>query len=420
MTATVATGWIGVAPSHPFGLQTLPYGSMTAPGRDGPRTAVAIGDRVLDLTAASAALLPARAALFTCGTLDGLLAAGPEVWAQVRAAITAWLTDERHRDTVEPLLLPATEVRMRLPFTVADYVDFYSSEHHAANLGRMLRPGSPPLTPNWKHLPVGYHGRAGTVVVSGTPVTRPSGQRRTPDGEIVFGPSTRLDIEAELGFVVGTGSTPGRPVALAAFERHVFGACLVNDWSARDIQAWEYVPLGPLLGKSFATSVSPWVVALAALAQARTTPPPRDPRPLPYLDDTGAEPWGLDVTLEVSLNGYLVSRPPFAGMYWTPAQQLAHLTANGAALRTGDLFASGTVSGPEPGQLGSLIELTRNGSEPLPLPDGTTRAFLHDGDEVVITATAPGPTGTLIGFGEVRGRIAPCRVLHTQSDFTYS
>ncbi|HEU0089073.1 MAG TPA: fumarylacetoacetase [Pseudonocardiaceae bacterium] len=393
--------------SHPFGLQTLPYGSMTTPGDGGPRVTVAVGDRVLDLTTASAALLPTRAALFAGGTLDGLLAAGPDVWTEVRAAITAWLSDQRHRATVEPLLLPATEVTMRLPFTVADYVDFYASEHHATNLGRLLRPGSPPLTPNWKHLPLGYHGRAGTVVVSGTPVIRPTGQRRTPGDEIVFGPSTRLDFEAELGFVVGAGSTPGRAVPLAAFERHVFGACLVNDWSARDIQAWEYVPLGPLLGKSFATSVSPWIVPLAALTSARTVPPPRDPRPLPYLDDTGIAPWGLDITLQVTLNGHTIARPPFAGMYWTAAQQLAHLTSNGAALRPGDLFASGTISGSEPGQQGSLIELTGNGHEPLTLPDGTTRTFLQDGDEVVITAAAAGPAATRIGFGEVRGRVTP-------------
>jgi len=196
-----------------------------------------------------------------------------------------------------------------LPFTVADYVDFYASEHHATNLGRMFRPGAEPLTPNWKHLPIGYHGRSGTVVVSGTPIARPCGQRRSADGDITFGPSQRLDIEAEVGFVVGTPSRLGVPVPLHAFAEHVFGVCLVNDWSARDIQAWEYVPLGPFLGKSFATSISPWIVPLAALTAARVTPPPRDPRPLPYLDDTDAEPWGLDLTLQVHLNGQLISSP---------------------------------------------------------------------------------------------------------------
>jgi fumarylacetoacetase len=290
---------------------------------------------------------------------------------------------------------------------VADYVDFYASEQHATNLGKMFRPGSDPLTPNWKHLPIGYHGRAGTVIVSGSPVVRPCGQRRTPQGETVFGPSTRLDIEAELGVVVGTPSVRGRPVPLADFDRHVFGACIVNDWSARDIQAWEYVPLGPFLGKSFATSISPWIVPLPALAHARTAPPAREPRPLPYLDDTDAEPWGLDVELEVRLNGHPVSRPPFAGMYWTAAQQLAHMTVNGASLRTGDLFASGTVSGPEPGQRGSFIELSWNGTSPITLPDGSTRTFLGDGDEVVVAGSARGPDGTRIGLGEVRGRVLP-------------
>ncbi|MFI7277060.1 fumarylacetoacetase [Streptomyces sp. NPDC049879] len=402
-----ARAWHGVPADHPFGVHTLPYGSFRAEGLPGRRACAAVGDRVLDLTAATAALLPHRAALFASGTLDGLLGAGPAVWAEVRAALTAWLTDERHRPAVEPLLRPAGEVALTLPFTVADYVDFYSSEHHARNLGRLFRPDGDPLTPNWKHLPIGYHGRSGTVVVSGTPVARPTGQRRTADGVITLGPSERLDIEAEVGFVVGTPSTPGRPVPLADAGRHVFGVCLVNDWSARDIQAWEYVPLGPFLGKSFATSVSPWVVPLAALGHARVAPPPRDPRPLPYLDDTGAERWGLDIELTVTLNGHLVARPPFSAMYWTAAQQLAHLTAGGAHVRAGDLFASGTVSGPGAGECGSLIELTRGGAVPLELPGGETRTFLRDGDEVVIAATAPGPGGVRVGLGSVSGRIVP-------------
>jgi fumarylacetoacetase len=397
------TAWLDVDPAHPFGLANLPYGSFTTDDR--PRVGVAVGEHVLDLGAAAAALLPARAGLFTAGTLDGLLAAGPDVWAEVRAALTAWFTDDTHARTVAPLLVWGADTRMLLPFTVADYVDFYASEHHARNVSAIFRPGGDPLTPNWKHLPIGYHGRAGTVVVSGSPVPRPSGQRRTEDGEVVFGPSQRLDIEAEVGFVVGLGSERGTPVGLDGLERHVFGVCLVNDWSARDIQAWEYVPLGPFLGKSFATSVSPWVVPLAGLDRARVAPPPRDPRPLPYLDDTDAPAWGLDLALEVRLNGHVISRPPFAAMYWTPAQMIAHMTANGASLRTGDLFASGTVSGPEAAQRGSLIELTANGRQPIALPDGGTRGFLEDGDEVVISATAPGRDGVRIGFGEVRGRV---------------
>ncbi|MGQ0717054.1 MAG: fumarylacetoacetase [Pseudonocardiales bacterium] len=404
------TSWTGVAADHPFGLHTLPYGVFTDPARLQPHVGVAVGDAILDLTAASAELLPEHAGLFGGGNLDALLAAGPRAWTAIRAALTHWLTDERHAGALAPLLVPAADVTMRLPFTVADYVDFSSCEQHATNAGQLLRPGQPPLPPNWHHLPVGYHGRAGTVVISGTPVTRPHGQRRLPDGTVTFGPSTALDLEAEVGFVVGTPSVPGRPVGLTAFADHVFGLCLINDWSARDIQAWEYVPLGPLLGKSFATSISPWIVPLEALSAARIRPPVRDPRPLPYLDDTGTEPWGLDITMEVRLNGQLVSRPPFAGMYWTPAQQLAHLTSNGACLRTGDLFGSGAVSGAAPGQRGSLLELSWNGAQPLTLPDGHTRSFLCDGDEVSITATAPGPVSTtigatIIGLGEVYGRI---------------
>ena len=406
-----AAGWLGVPDDHPFGLQTLPFGVL---GRGGagapPYVGVRIGDRMLDLTAAAAAKGADWAPLFAAGTLDRFLAAGRPVWDGVRRALTLWLSDPEAERLLAPLLVAVDGVDLLLPFTVADYVDFYASEHHARHLGALFRPGQPALTPNWKHLPIGYHGRAGTVVVSGTPVVRPSGQRRTPDG-VVFGPSTRLDLEAEVGFVVGRGSRLGTSVGLAEVADHVFGVCLVNDWSARDVQAWEYVPLGPFLGKSFATSVSPWVVPLAALEAARVAPPARDPRPLPYLDDVDdAEPWGLDLTLEVALNDTVLSTPPFASTYWTCAQMLAHLTVGGASLRPGDLFASGTVSGPEASQRGSLIELSENGTAPVRLADGTTRSFLEDGDEVVITATAPGPGGTTVGLGEVRGRVEPARV----------
>jgi fumarylacetoacetase len=396
---------VEVAADHQFGLHTLPFGVFTDATRPHPCVGVAIGGAILDLTAASAVLLPEHAALFCGGTLDALLAAGRGTWSAVRVALTSWLTDEQHAGVLAPLLIPATAATMRLPFSVADYVDFYSCEEHAANVGQILRPGQPPLPVNWRHLPVGYHGRAGTVMISGTSITRPNGQRRLPDGTVVFGPSTALDFEAEIGWVVGTASALGRAVPLADFADHVFGVCLVNDWSARDIQAWEYIPLGPLLGKSFATSISPWVVPLDALSAARIQPPARDPDPLPYLDDTGTEPWGLDITMEVRLNDQVISCPPFSGMYWTPAQQLAHLTVNGACLRTGDLIASGTVSGAAPAQRGCLLELSWNGSTPLTLADGSTRSFLADDDEVSITATAPGPAGSTVGLGEVRGRV---------------
>ncbi|BAL89513.1 putative fumarylacetoacetase [Actinoplanes missouriensis 431] len=377
---------------------TLPYGVFSTAADPHPRAGVAIGDQIIDLPAAVRRLAPQLAGAVAGPSLDALLAAGPRVWADLRAQLTTWVTDEIHRDLIAAHLVPAREATMHLPFTVADYVDFYASEQHATNLGRILRPGQEPLTANWKHLPIGYHGRAGTVVVSGTDIVRPSGQRVGP----VFGPSQRLDIEAELGFVVGVGSSLGKPVELGAFEEHVFGVCLVNDWSARDIQAFEYVPLGPFLGKSFATSISPWIVPLSALDHARVAPPERSVPVQPYLDDEKTPAWGLDVRLTVTLNGHVISQPRAADMYWTGAQMLAHLTVNGASLRTGDLFASGTISGGSPG---SLIELSWNGQEPLALPDGSTRAFLEDGDEVVISAVAPGPDGSTISFGEVRGRI---------------
>ncbi|MEY9941207.1 fumarylacetoacetase [Streptacidiphilus sp. MAP5-3] len=405
--------WLDLPADSPFGIHNLPYGVFSTPDDPRPRIGVAVGEQVLNLAAVAhtVGVEPELTDLLDAPTLNPLLGAGRPVWTRVRALLTEWLTDPAFQAAVEPELTPRQNMTLYLPFQVGDYVDFYASEHHAANLGRLFRPGSEPLTPNWKHLPIGYHGRSGTVVVSGTPVVRPQGQRKAPaDALPSFGPSRRLDIEAEVGFVVGAPSELGDSVSLDGFADHVFGVCLVNDWSARDIQSWEYVPLGPFLGKSFATSVSPWVVPLEALQHARVAPPARDVEPLPYLDDRDAkEPWGLDLSLEVRLNGTVVSRPPFAAMYWTAAQQLTHMTVNGASVRPGDLFASGTVSGPDRGTEGALIELTWNGERPVTLPDGTTRSFLEDGDEVTITATAPGPGGTVIGFGEVSGRILPAR-----------
>jgi fumarylacetoacetase len=403
-----ACDWLGVPDDHPFGLATLPYGSFSGPHHPARRrVGVAIGDRVLDLSTAAERLLPGRAADFSSGSLDRFLAAGDGAWAQVRAEITSWLSEDHFRGAIEDLLAPAADVTLHLPFTVADYVDFYASEQHATNVGRMFRPDAEPLTPNWRHLPIGYHGRAGTVVISGTPVRRPCGQSRAPGAAAPsYGPCARLDFEAELGFVVGVPSMLGEPVSARLFTEHVFGVCLVNDWSARDIQVWEYVPLGPFLGKSFCTTISPWIVPLAALAHARVRPPSLDTELVGYLADSGD--WGLDIEFEVRINGHLVSRPPFAGMHWSPAQMLAHLTVNGASLRTGDLFASGTVSGPSPDQYGSLMELGWSGSRPLAMPDGTSRSWLADSDEVSITATATGPGGR-IGLGEAHGQIMPAQ-----------
>jgi fumarylacetoacetase len=395
--------WVPVPEGSGFGVHNLPYGVFSQRG-ELPRVGVAIGDHVLDLAELASSGLLADRRWFAAGTLNAFMAAGPMVWHPTRDRLITLLTDTSYQDEVEPALYPLRDVDLQMPFAVADYVDFYSSREHATNLGRILRPGTEPLPPNWTHLPVGYHGRAGTVVPSGTPIVRPSGQRRG-DPDPVFGPTRKLDIEAEIGFVIGHGSAHGRPVTTTAFRDHVFGFVLVNDWSARDIQAWEYQPLGPFLAKSFATSVSPWVVPVAALDTAHVEPPRQDPRPLPYLRCD--EPWGLDLTLRVELNGHVVSRPPFAGMYWTPPQQLAHATVNGASLRTGDLFASGTVSGAGRDERGSLIELTWDGAEPLEFSDGTRRVFLEDGDTVRITATAPGRDGTPIAFGEVVGTVYP-------------
>jgi fumarylacetoacetase len=337
-----------------FGLDNLPYGVFTL--ETGPRRiGVRLGDAVLDLTHLGG--------VFQQPTLNPLMSLGRPRWAELRAAIVETAPDLPR--------IPLDTVRLHLPFDVADYTDFYSSEHHATNVSRILRPANPGLPPAWKRLPIGYHGRSATVVVSGTPVERPHGQL----GVDVFGPSERLDIEAEVGFVVGT---PGRRIATGDFAEHVF------------------------LSKSFATSVSPWVVPLAAFASLAA--PAQDPRPQPYLLPPGP---ALDVELRVEWNDTEVSNPPYAQMYWTAAQQLAHLTVNGAAVRTGDLYASGTVSGPAREQAGSFLELTSNGEQPVKLADGAERAFLLDGDTVTISATAAGASGARIGLGEVTGTVCP-------------
>lgn len=386
---------IEVEPDSPFGPEHLPYG-VFAPGGDDYRVGVRVGDHVIDLA------LALDDPVFARPELNAFLAQGPRRWSQVRERVRELIDGGLSADA----LFPLTAVRLALPVRIGDYVDFYASIDHATNLGKLLRPGSEPLLPNWRHLPVGYHGRAGTVVVSGTDIVRPRGQRRTDSGTPDFGPSRRLDIEAELGFVVGVGSELGGSISTSAFADHVFGVALINDWSARDIQAWEYQPLGPFLGKSFATSMSAWITPLAALESARVPPPPQDPTPLPYLRDT--EPWGLDIELTVRWNGVAVAHPPYARMYWSPAQMLAHLTVNGAATRPGDLYASGTISGPAAGERGSFMELSWGGAEPIGV-DGTERTFLLDGDEVTITATAPGTAGTRLALGEVTGRILPAR-----------
>jgi fumarylacetoacetase len=334
--------------------------------------------------------------VFAAGSLNPFLLRGRTAWEDALGRI-----DEIVKAGAD--LIPLEQANIQLPFAVADYVDFYASLEHATNLGRLFRPDSEPLLPNWRHLPVAYHGRAGTVIASGSPVLRPCGQSTGPDDpEPRFGPSRKLDFELELGFVVGLESRRGNAVPGSAFRDHVFGVLLVNDWSARDIQAWEYQPLGPFLGKSFATSISAWVTPLALLEDRLVPGPPQVPEPFPYLGVPGD--WALDAELVVEVSGTVVSRTNARGLYWTMPQMLAHATVNGASVRTGDLFATGTISGGDPGSEGSMIELTSNGAHPLRLGDGSTRTFLEDGDEVVFRGRAGE-----VELGEVRGRVLPAR-----------
>ena len=399
--------WVEGASGSAHDLDNLPYGVFSTEGST-PRVGVRIGDLVLDASAAAAlggdpGDGPDLAKAWAHPSLNPFMAMGSATWQVARTWLQEVLGAEVHRERVQPLLVAIDDVTMYRPFEVADYVDFYCSIQHATNVGRIFRPDGEALLPNWRHLPVGYHGRSGTVVVSGTDVRRPNGQRKAPAEEVPsYGPSRRLDIEAELGFVVGTPTQLGEQVPTSALDQHVFGVTPLNDWSARDIQAWEYVPLGPFLGKSFATSISAWVTPLAALEPARVALPGQDPSPLEYLQVT--DPAGYDIAFEVELDGEVVSRPPYAAMYWSPAQMLAHLTVNGASLRTGDLFGSGTISGERPDQRGSLLELSWGGTEPFGV---SGRTFLEDGDTVTLRATAPGALGGRIALGEVVGTILP-------------
>ena len=375
-----------------FPLENLPFGVASVRG-GAPRVVSRIGEHVVDLVAAGVAV-----DLTSQPSLNALMSSGRDV----RSEIAELLDGAQPRDDV---LVPVGECELLLPFEVADYVDSYSSIHHATNLGRILRPDSEPLMPNWRHIPVAYHGRAGSVAVSGTPVARPIGMLAGDPPS--SGPSRALDIELELGTVIGRGGTRIGPDDADA---HVFGFVLLNDWSARDIQAYEYQPLGPNLGKSFATTISPWVVTLDALRPFLVDAPEQDPPVDSYLRAT--REWGLDLTLVVELNGHAICTTGFADMYWTFAQQLAHMTVNGAAARTGDLIGSGTVSGPSAGERGSLIEITWRGRDPITLPDGSTRTFLEDGDTVTLRGWAGGAGRPRIGFGEATGTIVPAPPHH--------
>jgi fumarylacetoacetase len=413
--------FVPVAAGSHFPIQNLPYGVFRRRGDPTARAGVAIGEHVLDLTLLDAkqrlnvAGLPGRR-LFETGRLNEFMAAGRGAWSAVRVRVSHLLradVPELRDDATlrEQAVLPMSEATLLLPAEIGDYTDFYSSREHATNVGTMLRGPENALMPNWLHLPVAYHGRASSVVVSGTDVVRPRGQSKPEKVDApIFGPTRSLDFELEMGVFVGPGNELGTPIPVGRAEEHLFGMVLVNDWSARDIQAWEYVPLGPFLAKNFATSVSPWVVPLEALEPFRAAGPVQNPTPLPYLQAAG--PGAFDIRLEVLLQSEQMDRPArisasnFKHLYWSMAQQLAHHTVNGCNLRPGDLLASGTISGPTPDSYGSLLELTWRGSKPLTLPSGETRTFLQDGDRLTLTGWCQGD-GYRVGFGEVTGRVLP-------------
>ena len=414
--------------SSDFPIHNLPFGVFRRGDSVAPPTVgIAIGDMILDVGAArqagyftAAAAEAARAC--AAPALNDLMALGRTAWTALRRQASALL---RHGSSASAarndLLVPMADAEMVLPARVHDYTDFYASIHHATNVGSMFRPDSP-LLPNYKYVPIGYHGRASSLLASGAHIRRPNGQRKAPDAaEPVFGPSRSLDYECEVGAFVGPGTMLGEPLPMRAAAEHLFGVCLVNDWSARDIQSWEYQPLGPFLSKSFATTLSSWVVTVDALAPFRTralSRPDGDPAPLAYLrDDDDASRGGIGITLDVLLRTRSMrergeaparlSRASFAGMYWTIGQMLVHHASNGCNLRPGDLLASGTVSGPEKSARGCLLELTRRGAEPLSLPNGEARTFLEDGDELMLRGECTREGYQRIGFGECRGTILP-------------
>jgi fumarylacetoacetase len=399
--------WVETAnePGCDFPIQNLPFGVFrTKLGP--PRGGVAIGDQILDLAALS---------LRTGPTLNGLAAMGRPKWKALRKKISSALSKSGYRKRLSKYLVPMNRAELFLPVSIGDYSDFFTGIHHATNMGKMLRPDNP-LLPNYKWIPIGYHGRGSSVVVSGTPVTRPKGQLKPADAPVPsFGPSRRLDYEAELGFVVGPGNALGKSVRIGSALEHIFGVVLLNDWSARDIQAWEYVPLGPFLAKSFATTVSPWLVTLEALEPFRCPAFPRaadDPKPLPYLfDEADQREGGYDIEIEMHIRSakmkspVRLSRGNFRDSYWTPAQIVAHQTCNGCNLQPGDLLGSGTISGSQPGSYGSIMELSMAGKNPVALPNGESRSFLEDGDEVIERARCARDGHATIGFGEAAGVI---------------
>lgn len=411
--------FIPTLPESHFPIQNLPFGVFSDAANSTPRVGVAIGDQVLDLSAvAEAGLLTVDPNIFRQSSLNAFIALGHQIWRSTRASVSALLRHDnpllRDNQALRTKVFVAQDqVTLHLPLDIPGYTDFYSSKEHATNVGSMFRDPANALLPNWLHIPIGYNGRASSVVVSGTPVRRPKGQLKLPDSDTpIFATCRKLDFELETGFVIGKPNALGEPIDIATAEEHIFGMVLLNDWSARDVQQWEYVPLGPFNSKSFATSISPWVVTMDALEPFRVASPAQQPEPLPYLQQTGKN--GYDITLEVSLKPgetapqQTICRTNFKAMYWTMVQQLAHHTVSGCNTRIGDLMGSGTISGSTPDSFGSLLELTWNGKNPLMLADGSERSFIQDGDEIAMTGWCQGD-GYRVGFGVVSGKILPAR-----------
>jgi fumarylacetoacetase len=410
--------FIPVDPASDFPIQNLPYGVFSTAASPTPRIGVAIGDQVLDLweLEQDCRLVVGEFGVFSAPTLNPFMALGPKVWSQARARISELLRQDHPelRDNEQlkaRALVPMAQARLHLPIAVSGYTDFYSSKEHATNVGVMFRGKDNALQPNWLHMPIGYNGRASTVVVSGTKVRRPRGQLKPPSAEVpAYGPCKRLDFELEMGVVIGQPSAMGEMLGESRAEEMIFGFVLLNDWSARDIQQWEYVPLGPFQAKAFATSISPWVVTREALEPFRVHGPAQDPAPLPYLKQT--QPNNFDLQLDVALRaapmneGQRICRTNFKYMYWSSVQQLVHHASSGCAMNVGDLLGSGTISGPEKDQRGSLLEISWNGSEPVELPGGVKRTFLEDGDSLSFHGWCQGH-GYRVGFGEVEGTILP-------------
>lgn len=390
-----------------FGLDNLPYGSCMLHTNE-IDLCVRIGDFAISLRQLSRinpTLENSTQALLDHHNLDLLLSSDSKTWSLVHNWVQSCLTDDSLRTSILSIAVPLSEVTMQLPFTVKDYVDFYASENHATNVGKIFRPAEAPLKPNWKHIPVGYHGRSSTIKVSGTNVIRPKGVRTVGLATPEFGQSMKLDFEVELGFVCGGSQQIGEVNLKQASENHLFGVVILNDWSARDIQAFEYVPLGPNLGKSFATSISAWVTRWESLKDSRVSPPARTENLAAYLDDSNSDPYGLNVEFEVEIDGEVISRPQFESMYWTAPQMLAHITVNNATLSPGDLFGSGTVSGSEPNTLGSLLELSMDGKTPLHV-NSKVFSYLEDGQKVTIRGYAKSKNAK-IAFSECSGTIIP-------------